>query len=60
MTIDTLNRESGYLASPILLYKIDKLHEKNIGQHVPLPQVGTQCPYRTLLPEAHPSISSLL
>lgn len=27
------------LASPALLAKIDKLREKNIGKHVPLPQV---------------------
>lgn len=36
-----LRRESGHLASPALLHKIDELREKNIGQHVPLPQVSS-------------------
>lgn len=40
MTADTVDRKSSHLASPALLRKIDELREKNIGQHVALPQVG--------------------
>jgi hypothetical protein len=32
-------QESGHLASPQVLRKIDELREKNVGQHVPLPHV---------------------
>lgn len=49
MTVDTLDRDVGHLASPALLRKIDQLREKNIGQHVPLPQVGAQCLQYALL-----------
>lgn len=40
MTTDTVDCKSSHLASPALLHKIDELREKNIGQHVSLPQVG--------------------
>lgn len=42
MTVDTVDQGIGHLASPDLLRKIDELRERNIGQHVPLPQVGAQ------------------
>jgi hypothetical protein len=39
MAIEKSAQESSHLASPQLLRKIDELRERNIGQHVPLPQV---------------------
>lgn len=38
------DHKSDGLASPALLRKIDQLREKNIGQDVPLPQVGVSAP----------------
>lgn len=40
--------DEAHLASPTLLRKIDQLREKNVGQHVPLPQVRFQPDYFAL------------
>jgi hypothetical protein len=42
MAVEKITSKSDHLASPALLRKIDQLREKNVGQHVPLPQVSRQ------------------
>lgn len=42
MAVDMILPKLNHLASPALLRKIDQLREKNVGQHVPLPQVSCQ------------------
>jgi hypothetical protein len=46
MSVDE-NPATQPLASPALLRKVDELREKNVSQHVPLPQVRTEylCPH---------------
>jgi hypothetical protein len=39
MAVDPQDHQQDLLLSASLLRKIDKLREKNIGKHVPLPQV---------------------
>jgi hypothetical protein len=50
MAPDTFTHKSDHLANPALLRKIDELRERNIGKHVPLPQVSltTQVCQRSL------------
>ena len=38
----TVSREVTTLSDPMLLEKVDKLRDLNIGQHVPLPQVSSE------------------
>ncbi|KAH8730768.1 interferon-induced GTP-binding protein Mx2 [Phaeosphaeriaceae sp. PMI808] len=55
MTVDPRMLKPDHLASPALLRKIDQLREKNVGQHVPLPQlvvVGDQSSGKSSLLES--------
>ncbi|KAI1522465.1 interferon-induced GTP-binding protein Mx2, partial [Pyrenophora tritici-repentis] len=55
MAVDMITSKSNHLASPALLRKIDQLREKNVGQHVPLPQlvvVGDQSSGKSSLLES--------
>lgn len=56
--VSTMTDEANW-ASPTLLRKIDQLREKNVGQHVPLPQVRFQSGYFALA-ESVSSYSLLL
>jgi hypothetical protein len=49
MAIDTQDNQQDLLVSASLLRKIDRLREKNIGKHVPLPQVRLSS-LRSLMP----------
>jgi hypothetical protein len=39
MALDEYSPQLDLLTSPDLLRKVDELREKNVGSHVPLPQV---------------------
>ena len=44
MTAEEVASDGNLLNSSELLKKIDKLREKNVGKHVPLPQVRSSAP----------------
>lgn len=49
-------QDSNNLANPQLLRKIDELREKNVGQHVPLPQVRISCDLLAISPPTSKSL----